>query len=503
MIRRVKCVFFSTLFFSNLVFADHYPVYPTPVLPKDPQKSAEIERGEYLVKLGDCVACHTAPKGGKTLAGGFPIKTPFGTIYTPNITPDKKTGIGHWTDAQFMKAVHEGISPQGKYYYPAFPFLYFNKITTPDLLAIKAYLSAIPAVDYVPPKTKMMFPFNWRFLQLGWRTLFFHFQKTGPFESDPKESAIWNRGAYIAQGLGHCAMCHTPSHYFILKKWPLAAPIRKYDLTGGMVENFFAPNITSTGLKNATAQEISDVFKKNKMIGGGNVLGPMLDANENSLKYLTDDDVLAIAAYLKSVKSEEPPKPKSGKGLSAGKSVFNQYCTGCHMTGAGGAPKLGDVNAWAPRLKQGMPLLYHNAINGINGMPAKGACGSCTDQDIQNAVDYIVSQSQSGSGEMYQPKKLGPAPIQYTLAEGKTFYKQYCAACHDGHYPGAPVTGDKAAWQPLIQKGMRELILNTMNGVNHMPPRGGCTKCNDAQLIAAVKYMVQNSKSNNKDYSLW
>ncbi|EKD91839.1 MAG: Cytochrome c, partial [uncultured bacterium] len=312
-------IFLCSLFLSCAVFADNYPIYPTPSLPADSKKAAEIQRGEYLVKLGDCVACHTAQNGGGVLAGGFPISTPFGTIYTPNITPDKKTGIGNWTDAQFIKAMREGISPEGKYYYPAFPYLFFNKITTSELLAIRAYLNAIPAINYIPPKNTMMFPFNWRFLQLGWRTLFFHFQQTGPYINNPNESNSWNRGAYLVQGLGHCAMCHTPSYYLILKKWPLAAPIQKYSFTGGMVDHFFAPNISSTGLKNASVQDVSDVFKQNKMIGGGNVQGPMLDANENSLKYLTNDDITAIVTYLKTVKSEQPKITTGGSGLSAGK----------------------------------------------------------------------------------------------------------------------------------------------------------------------------------------
>ncbi len=490
----VKLIFASLLLLSCSALADNYPAYPTPALPSDAAKSAEIQRGEYLVKLGDCVACHTAPNGGKALAGGFSIKTPFGTIYTPNLTPDKKTGIGNWTDAQFIKAMREGISPEGKYYYPAFPYLYFNKINTADLLAIKAYLDAIPAVNNTPPKNTMMFPFNWRFLQLGWRILFFHPDKTGAFQTD--------HGAYLVEGLGHCAMCHTPSYYLFSKNLPLAAPIQKYNLTGGMVENFFAPNISSSGLKNASVQDISAVFKQNKMIGGGAVQGPMLDANENSLKYLSDDDVVAIAAYLKSVKSIEPPKPKTGKGLSAGKAIFNQYCTGCHMTGAGGAPKIGDQTAWAPLIKQGMPALYQNAIKGINGMPAKGACSSCSDQDIQNAVQYMVSETQGENG-IAAPKKVGDAPKQYTMADGKALYTQYCSACHDGHYPGAPVVGDKAAWAPILQQGMDVMILNTVNGINNMPPRGSCKQCDDAQLIAAVKYMADTSKSDNKDYSLW
>jgi mono/diheme cytochrome c family protein len=151
-------------------------------------KADQLKRGEYLVKMGDCIACHTAP-GGQAFAGGLAFDTPFGTIYSPNITPDKQHGIGQWTNPQFFKAVREGIAPDGQYFYPAFPFPYYNKLSDQDLLDIRAYLNAIPASAKPNQENSMMFPFNWRFLQLGWRLMFFEFQKTGPYKPDPNQRA--------------------------------------------------------------------------------------------------------------------------------------------------------------------------------------------------------------------------------------------------------------------------------------------------------------------------
>ncbi len=488
---------FATANYAGTTHGGKYPVYPK-VNYGTGAKAKQIKRGEYLVKMGDCIACHTK-RGGKPFAGGFGIDTPFGTIYTPNITPDKQTGIGSWTDKQFIKALHEGISPKGEYDYPAFPYLYFNKITTQDLLDIRTYLNAIPAVNQKNRKDTMKFPFNIRFLQLGWRILFF--KDTGPYKSNPKKSAQWNRGAYLVESLGHCSMCHTRSHHFIFKKWILAAPIKKYYLAGNFVEGFYAPDITSAALKDTPVKAIANVFLKDRLLGGGKVQGPMADANHDSLKYLTKSDIQAIAIYLKSVKSQVPPMPKTGTGLAAGKKIFNQYCAGCHLTGAGGAPKIGDIADWAPRIKNGMNTLYKNALNGFKGMPPKGTCMTCSKQQIQDAVQYIVSQSKPGAaGATTATPAKAPKPL--TLADGKKLYNTYCAVCHEGEYPGAPKTGDKEAWKPLIAQGMQILIDRSIRGYKNMPAKGGCRSCNDEEVIAAIKYMVHQSKTSG-NYQLW
>ncbi len=477
-----------------------YPIYPK-VHYGSGQRAIVIKRGEYLTKLGDCIACHTAP-GGTPFAGGFPIKTPFGTIYAPNITPDEKHGIGKWKNEQFIKAMREGINPKGQYYYPAFPYLFFNRITTKDLLAIRAYLNSIPASTNPNKANTMAWPFNWRFSQLGWRILFFSTQKTGVYKPNPNKPELWNRGAYLVKGLGHCGMCHTPSYYLFTPKYSLAAPANQYFLAGNMVEGFFAPNITSKLMAHASMKEIKAVFKKDKLIGGGMVQGPMLEANHDSLMYLNNDDIKAIAFFLKTTKSKSPPKKTHGTGLAAGKAVYQQYCIGCHATGAGGAPKTGDATAWEKRINLGMPALYKNAINGVGAMPPKGTCMTCSDKDIDNAVDYIVSISKPGVGSASKP---AAEPVKVlSLEDGKNIYTKYCAACHNPStdYLNAPKLGDKTQWKPILEKGMDTIIFNTIRGYGNMPMRGGCTKCDDAQIKAAVKYMAEQG-SEGKNYRLW
>jgi len=471
----------------------YIPLYPLAnTVGKTPQEIEQIRRGEYLTKAGDCIACHTnTPQQGTPFAGGLPMETPFGTIYSPNITPDKATGIGDWTDAQFIRAMHDGISPQGKHYYPAFPYLYFNKVAPQDLLAIKAYLASIPAVHQKNIDNKMVWPFNWRFLQSGWRLLFFLPQKTGPYQPNPEQSEQWNRGAYLVEGLGHCAMCHTPSYYIFNKKFSLGAPMKQYNLTGAPIQGYLAPNITKTNLADVPDEEFLKVFTHNQLIGGGNVEGPMLEANQNSLKYLTRSDMLAIITYLKSVQSKTPPLPKGG----VGKALYENYCAGCHANGGGGAPIYGDAGAWAPILKKGMGTVYSNALKGIDGMPAKGTCLSCSDNDIKQAVDYILASIKG------KAVNTVPPPRKLTLEDGKRIYDTSCAVCHATGFKNAPKVGDKAAWIPMVNAGFLETYSNVLTGKKGHPPHGACAQCSDAELIAAIKYMM--TESSNKDYSLW
>lgn len=462
------------------------------------EKATLIKKGEYLVKTGDCIACHTnVAEGGKPFAGGFPMVTPFGTIYTPNITSDKTYGIGTWSDKDFIKALHEGISPQGTYYYPAFPYLYFNRIKDEDIVAMRAYLNAVPAVHVENRKNTMMFPFNWRFLQLGWRILFFQFQQQGVYVEDKTQSDEWNRGAYLVQGLAHCGMCHTPMWNIISEKLPLAAPKSGYFLAGGaLVDNMRVPNINSEKLKDVPDDKIVDVFEKCQMIEGGDVAGSMLELDKDSLQYLNRSDLLAIARYIKTVKSKSVPVPKVSAGSGAGAQVYASYCSTCHAMGAAGAPKYGD-GVWNQLVaEKGMDTLDTNAINGLNAMPAKGTCSTCTDQQIKDAVTYMVDAAKGKSSKAAAPIK------QLTYADGKALYEQYCSVCHDGSYKGAPKLADQIAWKPIIDQGMEVVFLHSIDGYKNMPVKGSCSTCNDAEVMAAVKYMVHNSKTKG-DYSLW
>jgi cytochrome c5 len=472
----------------------YYPEYPA--LDTTGRDPAAVKRGEYLVKGGDCIACHTNTlEKGKTFAGGLAIPTPFGVIYTPNLTPDKETGIGNWTDEDFDKAMRHGIAPDGSYYYPAFPFYFLNQLTRDDIKAIRAYLDSIPAVHQVNRANGMTFPFNIRFLQLGWRILFFHPKSKDGYVNDTKQTAQWNRGAYLAKGLAHCSMCHTPSYYLLSTQIPLAAPIQKYDLTGAQVQGYLAPNISKSNLGNTPDAEIIDVFLKNKLIGGGNVVGPMLEVNHDSLRYLNQDDLEAITVYIKSVNSKLPPKPKSSS--APGAATYDNYCSGCHASGAGGAPRFGDKTAWDTVMKAGKDTVYQHAINGFNGMPAKGTCGSCTDEQIKQAVDYMAKGPGAGGGGM---EVMPPVP-QLTMADGKRIYQSSCAVCHTTGTDGAPKFGDMSQWETTINDGFIDAYENIITGRHNHPVHAGCPTCSDAEIKAALKYVMQENSHNN--YSLW
>ncbi len=466
-----------------------YPNYPSLDYGSGSQ-AALIKKGEYLAQAGDCIACHTKP-GGLPFAGGLPIATPFGIIYSPNITSDRKHGIGNWSLAQFSKAMREGVAPDGSNYFPVFPYPYFNKLSDEDIVALKAYFDATPPIPQVNKPVDMPIPFRWRFLQFFWKVMFFD-STQGVYKPDPEQSSQWNRGAYLVQGLGHCGMCHTPLN-------PLGAPEEKYALTGGFGSGSYAPNISFSRFVNVSLSQIVNIFANDRLLSGGKIVGPMAEVIHDSLEYLTQEDLAAIATYLRTVKSELPESASTKITPKTGQKIYDKYCVGCHGSGAGGAPKIGDATDWSPRIAHGLPFLYQNAIVGIGNMPPKGSCGTCTDPEIKAAVDYIVKNSESNVG--VSQKKVSKLP-QPTEALGKEIYNQACAVCHQNGRLGAPITGNQAQWSPLIKKNMDVLIEHTINGYNNMPAKGACSKCSDTDLIAAVIYMVNQSQAGG-DYNLW
>ena len=472
-----------------------YPAYP-PTTAKNPEHAELIEKGEYISKMGDCIACHTDVKGGTpAFAGGLPIATPFGTFYSPNITPDKETGIGTWSREDFRRALKEGKNPQGQHYFPVFPFVYFANITDEDSDALYEYLMSIPPV--YQKNIPLPFPFNVpgaRASLLGWNLLFFYPNKVETLHN-PDKSAAWNRGRYIVDGLGHCSMCHTPLN-------PLGAPKQRYYLTGGFVDGWWAPNITKAGLESATHHEVADVFVSNKLLhNAGPVAGPMAEVNHNSLKYLTLADRLAISKYLKTVKSDEYlglPGSAEKPSLSRGRRVYLSSCIICHQNGEMSAPVIGNGESWRQRLKNnGLAKLYHNVIYGYNSMPIKGACVTCSSNDIISAVDYILDESLNRSERLSLTKEKQ----QVAAINGKEVYTKHCAKCHNSGKNNAPKIGDKETWEPLIQQNFDVLVHNVQKGSRH-PADASYKECSTAEIIDAVKYIIQESKSSG-NYSLW
>ncbi len=251
-----------------------------------------VTRGEYLLRAGGCVSCHTAA-GGLKLAGGRALATPFGTFYSPNITPDPETGIGRWTDAQFLRALREGVRPDGANYFPVFPYPSFTGITDSDALAIKAYLFSVPAVRQDNRPHDVIFPFSWRVLQTGWKLLFF---TPGPFQPAPERSAAYNRGAYLVTSLAHCGECHTPRNFLGALRsgqWLAGTP----DGPDGQL----VPNITpdpGTGIGKWEREDVVELLRTGTTPEQSKVKGAMRETIQDGLKYLSDADLEAIADYL-------------------------------------------------------------------------------------------------------------------------------------------------------------------------------------------------------------
>jgi mono/diheme cytochrome c family protein len=290
---------------------------------------AKQEHGRYLVAAGDCIACHTAD-GGKPFAGDRPIETPFGTIYSANITPDAETGIGAWTEDQFYRAMHEGKDADGNRLYPAFPYPWFTKVTREDVDDIRAYLRTLEPVRSHPRENKFPWPLNHRLSMLGWNGLFF---TPGEFKPDLKQTAEWNRGAYLVEGLGHCGACHTPKDI-------LGAAKTSEAYQGGEIQNWFAPNLTGSerpGLGSWSAEDIT-TFLKTGHNDRTTAYGPMAEVVRESTSKMTDQDLKAIATYLKALpaSTSDAPAAPDRNVMTAGQAIYRDACSACHQLGGEG-----------------------------------------------------------------------------------------------------------------------------------------------------------------------
>jgi mono/diheme cytochrome c family protein len=300
----------------------------------DQQSFDHIERGRYLATLADCAACHTAP-GGKPFAGGLALQTPFGTILAPNITPDRDTGIGNWSDDEFVAAMHDGRGRDGIRLYPAMPYPAYTKMTRDDVLEIRAYLATVAPVSNAVVANQLPFPLNIRESLIFWNWLNF---TPGRYRPNPQKSAEWNRGAYIVEGAGHCGTCHTP-------KTALGGDKTDTPLAGSVLQGWFAPNITTDPHKGIGGWSQDDIVQYLKTGANGWTLasGPMADAVSHSTSKMTDEDIAAIATYLKdSGAAPSAPKPSpiatDDKTMRQGAAIYKDSCAACHKdTGVGEA----------------------------------------------------------------------------------------------------------------------------------------------------------------------
>src|ERR1700741_2924639 len=391
--------------------------------PNQPAESAVIERGKYLAIAADCGACHTTP-GGKPYAGGLPISTPLGTIYSTNITPSADFGIGRYTEDEFSRALHRGIRRDGAHLYPAMPYTSYAKFTDDDAHALYVYFTrGVQPVDARGPETALPFPMNIRLSMMVWNLLFLD---THVFAPDPQQSAAWNRGAYLVQGAAHCSTCHTARGFLMQEEADRA-------LSGAEVTPWYAPNITSdpvSGIGSWTRDELAAFLRSGRLPAKAQAAGSMGEAVEHSFQHLSAADIDAIATYIKSVPAIHNPADESR--FSAGK-MFSELAV---LRGHDGISPNNDANPTGAELFQGncaschsaegqgskdgyYPSLFHNSATGAKD-PANLIAA------ILYGVDRTVSGKQAFmpgfGGHPTDSNQLSDSDIALWRTDSRTQY---------------------------------------------------------------------------------
>ena len=314
-----------------LVLCSAFAPFPALAEPAPPEV---VAHGKSLVEASDCATCHTADPQ-RPFAGGKRIDTPFGAVYSPNLTPDRETGIGDWSDADFVRALRFGVAPDGSRYYPAFPYPYFTKFTRGDILAIRAYLSTLTPFRNEEPPPALRFPLNFRVVMRVWNYFFF---KPGILEPDQQKDIDWNRGRYLVEGAGHCGACHTPKNMF-------GADRRGQAFAGGRVGDWFAPRLDGaarSGLKSWSVDDIVEYLQSGRN-ARSHADGLMAEVVVNSTSKISDGDARAIAVYLKSLPAG-PPEPQvilpPEDRMKSGEAMYEHACVACHEKDGSSAPRI-------------------------------------------------------------------------------------------------------------------------------------------------------------------
>ncbi|MCW5650426.1 MAG: cytochrome c [Ramlibacter sp.] len=379
------------------------------VAPRDPL----VARGEYLARAGDCISCHTRP-GGAPFAGGLPMKTPFGTVVSTNITPEPQQGIGQYTLEDFTRALREGRARDGHHLYPAMPYTNFARLTDADLQALHAYfMNGVRPVRQDNPETDLRWPFSMRSLMAVWN---WRYLPDKPYEADPARSADWNRGAYLVQGLGHCGACHTPRSFTGAEKAPSPLAGEAF-LSGAVIDGWYAQPLRNTvtpGLATWSVSDIVDYLKTGRTERTA-AFGPMAQVVANSTQHLSREDLAAVAGYLKSIGGEgdsaviAPPAAtdataaalRQGETTKPGSLVFLNNCAACHRTDGEGArrtfPSLAHNSAVAAAdptslirlVLQGSAMARTAEAPSALAMPALG--WRLTDANVADVLSFMRS----------------------------------------------------------------------------------------------------------------
>ena len=350
---------------------------PTPAL---------VARGEYLARAGNCMACHT-DRGGAPGAGGRAIATPFGTVYASNLTPDRAAGLGDWRGDDFWRALHHGRSRDGRLLYPAFPYTHYTQVTRDDADALFAWLRTLPAVARANTPHDLRWPYSTQAALAVWRALYF---RPGEYQADPKQSAQWNRGAYLVRGLGHCSACHSTRNAL--------GGSDLMDLSGGMIpmQAWYAPSLADPGEAGVSTWDVAAITQllRTGSAPGASVLGPMAEVVLHSTQYLSAGDLEAMAVFLKSLPAAPTGHTAAATPIPArvaerGARLYTDHCASCH-----GSQGQGVAGAYPP-------LAGNRAVT----MPVTA-----------NLVQVVIHGGFAPSTEGH-PRPYGMPPFALTLSD--------------------------------------------------------------------------------------
>jgi mono/diheme cytochrome c family protein len=397
---------------ATVALSDYHAADPTGV-PASLAGADAVKRGEYLMRAADCMVCHTAP-GGQDFAGGLAIPLPFGTLYSTNITPDKATGIGDYSDQDFLNAVRRGIRRDGTRLYPAMPYPSYTYLTDADALAIKAYLFSLAPVNSANRPDTLTFPFNQRWSMIFWSLVF---NANSRFAPNTAQSPEWNRGAYIAEALAHCGECHTP------RNLAFALDNRK-KFAGAVTAGWRAFNITSDKGSGIGAWSDDDVFaylSDGHALGHGTAAGPMGEAVDASFSQMTPTDIHALVSYVRSVPAvassdlpatiapPAPVSPKKGDETAdvLGKKIFQEACVSCHnWTGVSAISPFATISGARavndPTATNVAQIVISGTVRhapaGAVSMPAFGSAYS--DTEIAAVANYVTARFGSEKSDI-------------------------------------------------------------------------------------------------------
>jgi mono/diheme cytochrome c family protein len=386
----------------------------------DQQDFPTIERGRYLAVVADCGACHSTPDRGVPFGGGRPIETPFGTVLAPNITPDRETGIGAWTDEEFVGALLNGTGRGGEHLYPAMPYTYLTHMTRNDALSIRAYLRTVPPVHNHVVSNQLPFPFDIRASMIAWNALFF---SPGRFKPRADKSAEWNRGAYLVEGPMHCGMCHTPKNL-------LGGDKTSEELQGYSLQGWFAPDITNDsyrGLGSWTVDTIVEYLKTGHTAKDA-ASGPMAEEVALSSSRMTDADLHAVAVFLKDRPDKSGTKPApvaaNDPAMKTGAAIYADECSACHTPKGEGVNGLIPALAGSPSVQSVEPTsLLHVILRGTRSVATDGAPTAPAMPPFQ----WLLTDGQAAAVATYVRNAWGnaaPAVTDSTVAKARSTLAQ-------------------------------------------------------------------------------